>query len=93
MIWTMISKLLLGSSLIALNFSCFTVNILKNLHVIAVAREERRLGPLNAIPKIKLAPVANAAIETLLVVTEDVCRPASSAAVNVFFSSSLSAFH
>lgn len=85
MIWTMISKLLLASSLIALNFSCFTVNILKNLHLIAVAREKSRLVPLNAIPKIKLAPVANAAIETPLVVTEDVCRPAPSATVNVFF--------
>ena len=50
----------------------FTVKILKDFHVMAVAREKRRLVPLNTIPTGRLAPLANAAIETPSVMTVDV---------------------
>ena len=45
-------------------FFCFTVNILKDFCVIAVAREKTGLGPLNALPTGRPMPLAKVTIET-----------------------------
>ena len=74
MILAMLSNLLWASSLIASCFSCFTVKILKDFCVIAVARERSRLVPLKAIPTGNPTPLANAAIEIPPVITVDVIR-------------------
>ena len=50
MISAMLSNLLWASSLITSCFSCFLVNILKDLRVVDVWTEKIRLVPLNAIP-------------------------------------------
>ena len=62
MILAIHSNLLWGSSLIASCFSCFTVKILKDFHVVAVARERSKLVPLKAIPTGNPTPLANAAM-------------------------------
>ena len=50
------------SGFIASCFSCFTVNILKDFHVMAVSRERSILVPLKAIPKGRPTSLANAAL-------------------------------
>ena len=77
MILVMLSNLLWASSLIASCFSCFTVKILEDFHVMAVARERSRLVPLKAIPTGSPAPLANAAIDIPPVIIVDVIRPVS----------------
>ena len=72
MILAMLSNLLWVSSLIAPCFSCFTVRLLKDFHVIAVARERSRLVPLKAILTGNPTLLANAAIEIPPVITVDV---------------------
>ena len=64
-------------------FSCFTVKILKYLHVMAVARERSRLVPLKVIPTDNSTPLANAAIEIAAVITFDVIRLVSTIPVIV----------
>ena len=66
MILSMLSSFLWASSLIMSCFSCFTVKILKDFHAMAVARERSRLVPLKAIPAGNPAPLANAAIDIIL---------------------------
>ena len=79
----MLSNLLWARSLIALCFSCFTVKILKDFRVMAVARERSRLVPLKAIPTGNPTPLANAAIEIPPVITVDVIRSVSTIPVIV----------
>ena len=83
MILVMLSNLLWASSLIASCFSCFTVKILEDFHVMAVARERSRLVPLKAIPTGNPTPLANAEIEIPPVITVDVIRPVSTIPVIV----------
>ena len=64
-------------------FSCFTVKVLKNFHVMAVARERSRLVPLKTMPTGRPTPLANAAIEIPPVITVDVIRPVSTMPVIV----------
>ena len=64
-------------------FSCFTVKILKDFRVMAVARERSRLVPLKAIPTGYPTPLANAAIEIPPVMTVDVIRLVSTIPVIV----------
>ena len=66
MILAMLSNLLWASSLIASCFSCFTVKILKDFRVMAVARKRSRLVLLKAIPTGNPTPLANAAIDIIL---------------------------
>ena len=79
----MLSNLLWTSTLIALYFSCFTVKILKDFRVMAVARERSRLAPLKAIPTGNPTPLANAPILIPPVITVDVIRPVSTIPVIV----------
>ena len=73
----MLSNLLWARSLIALCFSCFTVKILKDFHVMAVARERSRLVPPKAKPTGDPTPMANPVIDIPPVITIDVIRPVS----------------
>ena len=82
MILAMLSNLLLASSLISSCLSCFTVNILKDFPVIAIAREKTRLVPLNVIPTGRPALI-NAAVESPPVITANVIRPVSTMLVIV----------
>ena len=59
-------------------FSCFTVNVLVDLRVIAVATERRRLVLLNPIPTAKPTPLLNAATNIPPVMMVDMIRPVSS---------------
>ena len=77
MILTMLSNLLRASSLIASCFSCFTVKILEDFHVMAAAREKCRLVPLKVIPRSNRTPVANGAMHIPPVITVDMIRPVS----------------
>ena len=83
MILDILSSLVWASSLMESCFSCFTVKILKDSRVIAVARERSRLVPLKAIPTGNPTPLANAAIEIPPVITVDVIRPVSTIPVIV----------
>ena len=56
-------------------FSCFAVKVLKDFHVMTVARERIRLVPLKAMPTGNPTPQANAEIEIRSVITVDVIRP------------------
>ena len=69
MILTMISNLPWASSLIASCFSCFTVKILKDFHVMAVTREGSGLVPLKGIPTGTTTQLANAAMLITPVIT------------------------
>ena len=64
MLSAMLSNLLWASSLITSCFSCFLVNILKDLRVVDVWTEKIRLVPLNAIPTDWPTSLANPAMET-----------------------------
>ena len=55
-------------------FYCFTVKVLKDFHVMIVARERSRLVPLKVMSTGRPTPLANAAIETPPVLTVDVIR-------------------
>ena len=77
MILAMLSNLLWASSLIESCFSCFTVKVLKDFRVMAVARERSSLVPLMAIPTGRPTPLANAAIDVPPVITADVIKPVS----------------
>ena len=83
MILAMLSNLLWASSLIASCFSYFTVKILKDFRVMAVARERNRLVHLKAIPTGNPTPLANVAIDIPPVITVDVIRPVSTIPVIV----------
>ena len=74
MILAMLSDFLWASSLIASCFSCFTVKILKEFRMMAVARERSRLVPLKEIPTGNPTPLANAAMLIPPVTTVDVIR-------------------
>ena len=71
MVLAMLSDLLWASSLIASCFSSFTVKVLKDFRVIAVARERSRLVQLKAMPTGNPTPMANAAVEIPPVITVD----------------------
>ena len=77
MILAMLSNLLWASSLIESCFSCFTVKVLKDFRVMAVARERSSLVPLMAIPTGRPTPLANAAIDVPPVITADAIKPVS----------------
>ena len=83
MILAMLSNLLWASSLIASCFSCFTMKILKDFPVMAVARERSRLVPLKAISTGNPKPLANAALDIPPVMTVDVIRSVSTIPVIV----------
>ena len=83
MMLVMLSNLLWARRLIASCFSCFTVKILKDFGVMAVARGRSRLIPLKAIPTGNPTPLANAATEIPPVITADVIRPVSTIPVIV----------
>ena len=83
MILAMLSNLPWASSLIASCFSYFTVKILKDFRVMAVARERNRLVHLKAIPTGNPTPLANVAIDIPPVITVDVIRPVSTIPVIV----------
>ena len=53
------SNLLWASSLMASFFSCFTVKVLKDFRVMAVARERIRLVSLRVMPAGSPTPLAN----------------------------------
>ena len=72
---------LLWARIMEFCFSCFRVKILKDFCVMAVARERKRLVPLNAMPTGNPTPLANAAIESPSVITVDVIRPVSTITV------------
>ena len=73
----MLSSLVWASSLIKSCFSCFTVKILTDVCVMAVARERRRLVPRKTMSTGRPTPLANAALEILPVITIDVIRSVS----------------
>ena len=75
MILDMLPKLPRGKSLMELCFSCFTVKVLKDFRVMAVARERSKLVPLKAMSMGNSTPLANAAINILPVNTIDVIKP------------------
>ena len=52
-------------------FTCFTVNVLVDLGVIADSTERRRLVPLNPLPTGKPTPPAKAAMDIPPVMTTD----------------------
>ena len=79
----MLSYLAWASSLIALCFSYFTMKILKDFRVIAVAREKSRLVLLKAIPTGNPTPLANPAMLIPPVITVDVIRLVSTIPVVV----------
>ena len=82
-ILAMLSNLLWASSLIESCFSCFTVKVLKDFHVMAVARERSRLFPFKVIARGNPTPLANAAIKIPPVINVDVIRPVSTITVIV----------
>ena len=59
------------------------VKILKDFHVMAVARERSRLVPLKAIPTGNPTPLANAGMLIPPVIIVDVIRPVSTIPVIV----------
>ena len=69
-----LSNLLRAGSLITSCFSCFTANFLNGFHLIAGAREQIRLVPLNAIRTGRLIPLANVVVESPPVIAVDVVR-------------------
>ena len=79
----MLSNLFRASSLIRSYFSCFTVKILKDFRVMAVARERNRLVQLKEISTGNPTPLTNAAIEIPPVITVDVIRSVSTIPVIV----------
>ena len=79
----MLSSLAWASSLMELCFSCFTVKILKDFRVMAVAREKSRIVPPKAIPTGNPTTLANAAIEIPPVMTTDVIKLVSAILVIV----------
>ena len=83
MISAKLYNLLWADSFIALCFCCFTVNILKDFCITAVAREKSRLALLNVIPAGRSVPITNAEIETTPVITVYVIRPVSTMLVIV----------
>ena len=83
MILVILSNLLRKSSLIASCFSFFTVKILRDYRVMAVARERSRVVPLKAIPTSNPTPLANTTMEITPVINVDVVRPASTIPVIV----------
>ena len=64
-------------------FSCFTVKILKDFRVMAVARERSRLVPLKAIPTGNPTPLEYAAMLIPPVMTIDLIKPVSTIPVIV----------
>ena len=64
-------------------FSFFTVKILKDFRVMAVAREKSRIVPPKAIPTGNPTTLANAAIEIPPVMTIDVIKLVSTILVIV----------
>ena len=64
-------------------FSYFTVKVLKDFRVMAVARGESRLVPPNAEPMGRPTPLANTAIEIPPAITVDVISPVSTMPVIV----------
>ena len=60
-----------------LRFSCFTVKVLKDFHVMAAARERSRLVSPKAMPTGGPTQLPNTAIEIPPVITVDVIRPVS----------------
>ena len=64
-------------------FYCFTVKVLKDFHVMTVARERSRPVPLKVMPTGRPTPLANAAIENPPVMTVDVIRPVSTMPMTV----------
>ena len=85
MISAMLSILAWVSSLIASCFLCYTVNTLKCIYVITVAREKSRLVLLSAVRTSKLTPFVNAAIKTPSVINATVVRHVSSTPVIDWF--------
>ena len=83
MILAMLSNLLWASNLMESCFFCFTVKILKDFCVMAVARERSRLVPLKAIQTGNPRALANAAIDIPPVITVDVIRSVSTIPVIV----------
>ena len=57
------------------SFYCFTVNVLVDLRLIAVATERRRLVPLNPIPTGKPTQLLNVAMDIPPVMRVDLIRP------------------
>ena len=53
-------------------FSCFTVKVMVDFHMMTVAREITRLVPLNAMPTGRPTPLANAAMLIPPLITVDV---------------------
>ena len=80
MILTMLPNLLWA---VASCFSCFTVKILKDFRVMAIARERGRFVPPKAIPTGNRTRLANAAMLIPPVITVDVIRPVSTMPVIV----------
>ena len=64
-------------------FSCFTVKVLKDFHVMTVARERIKLVPLKAMPTGRPTPLANSAIEIPPVITVDIIKHVSTMSVIV----------
>ena len=58
-------------------FSCFTVKVLKDVRVMAVARERSRLLPLRVMPTGRPTPLAKAAVAIPPVITVDLINPVS----------------
>ena len=64
-------------------FSCFKVKVLKDFHVMTVAKERSRLVPLKAAPTGRPTPLENATIEIPSVIIVDVIRSSSTIPVIV----------
>ena len=58
-------------------FSCFTVKVVKDFRVMAVARERSRLATPKVAPMGRPTSLGNAAMEIPPVITVDVIRPVS----------------
>ena len=72
------------------------MKILKDFHVMAVARETSRLVPLNAMPTSNATPLANAVMLIPPAITAYVIRPVSAIPVivlNHFFRNFLTKFN
>ena len=79
-------------------FSCFTVKVLKDVRVMAVARERSRLVPLRVMPTGRPTPLAKAAVAIPPVITVDLINPVSTMpviALNrfIFFGNSFTNFN
>ena len=75
MILAMLSNLLWARSLMESCFSFFTVKVLKDFHVMTIARERSKLVPLGTMPTGRPTSLASAAIEISPVITVDVIKP------------------